>query len=402
MDSILYITYDGVMEPLGRSQVLSYLSRLSYSHNIYLISFEKSEYILDHDRLSSMENLLNKNKIKWIRLRYHKRPTSIATLLDIIFGIVTSFWIVFRYRVKIIHARSYVPSVIALLLKKITNVYFIFDMRGFWADERVDGGLWEKNSRLFRVSKWFERHFLINADYIVSLTNAAVTEINNFSYLSNKKLRIKVITTCTDLSLFRPKSYSNNSMNANHVFTVGYVGSVGVWYLFDETLRCFSMIKKYIPEARLQIFNKGGHDYIYKHIEESGLDSKSVMIASGSQTDVVNAMQSMDVGVFIIKRCYSKIASAPTKLGEFLGCGVPCLCNTGIGDVDEVLEKENVGIVLNSFSDNEIRKSVIRLLKLTQEKNIKKRCRNTALKYFSLDDGVKYYDEIYSSAISKD
>jgi glycosyltransferase involved in cell wall biosynthesis len=126
------------------------------------------------------------------------------------------------------------------------------------------------------------------------------------------------------------------------------------------------------------------------------------MIASGSQTDVVNAMQSMDVGVFIIKRCYSKIASAPTKLGEFLGCGVPCLCNTGIGDVDEVLEKENVGIVLNSFSDNEIRKSVIRLLKLTQEKNIKKRCRNTALKYFSLDDGVKYYDEIYNSIISKD
>jgi glycosyltransferase involved in cell wall biosynthesis len=390
------------MEPLGRSQVLNYLSVLSHSHNIYLISFEKSKDVLDAVELSRIEDLVDKKKIKWVRLRYHKYPTSIATLLDIIFGLIISFWIVVRYRVRIIHARSYVPSVIALLLKKILNVYFIFDMRGFWADERIDGGLWKKNSRLFRISKWFERHFFINADYIVSLTNAAVTEITRLPYLADKKLKIKVITTCTDLNFFRPKSYSKNDMSNGHIFTVGYVGSVGVWYLFDETLRCFSMIRKYMPEARLQIFNKGDHDYIHKHIKDSGLDVRSVTVTSGNQIDVVNAMQSMDVGIFIIKQCYSKIASAPTKLGEFLGCGVPCLCNTGVGDVDAVIGKENVGVVLNNFSDVEIRKCVVKLLELIQEKNIKKRCRNAALKNFSLNDGVKYYDEIYSAILNKD
>jgi hypothetical protein len=34
-------------------------------------------------------------------------------------------------------------------------------------------------------------------------------------------------------------------------------------------------------------------------------------------------MNSMNAGVFFINPFYSKIASAPTKLGEFLGCGVP-------------------------------------------------------------------------------
>jgi len=85
----------------------------------------------------------------------------------------------------IVHARSYVASVIALFLKKFTNVGFVFDMRGFWADERVDGGLWRPDSPLFRVAKWFERQFLLAADDVVSLTHAGVDEIQRFVYLRN-------------------------------------------------------------------------------------------------------------------------------------------------------------------------------------------------------------------------
>ena len=39
----------------------------------------------------------------------------------------------------------------------------------------------------------------------------------------------------------------------------------------------------------------------------------------------------------------------PTKLGEFLGCGVPCVCNDGIGDMTDIINSGKVGIVLNSF-----------------------------------------------------
>ena len=36
---ILYISYDGMCEPLGQSQVLSYLSRLAESWDVELLSF---------------------------------------------------------------------------------------------------------------------------------------------------------------------------------------------------------------------------------------------------------------------------------------------------------------------------------------------------------------------------
>lgn len=38
---ILYISYDGILEPLGYSQVLKYMESLSKDFEITLISFEK-------------------------------------------------------------------------------------------------------------------------------------------------------------------------------------------------------------------------------------------------------------------------------------------------------------------------------------------------------------------------
>ena len=50
----------------------------------------------------------------------------------------------------------------------------------------------------------------------------------------------------------------------------------------------------------------------------------------------------MNAGIFFIKPTFSKKASMPTRLGEYLASGVPCLCNTGIGDIDRLFEKERM------------------------------------------------------------
>jgi len=105
----------------------------------------------------------------------------------------------------------------------------------------------------------------------------------------------------------------------------------------------------------------------------------------------------MSAGVFIIKPVFSKKASAPTKMGEFLGCGVPCVINNGIGDSADIIKNENVGVVLNAFDRNEMYKGVKELIKLVNDPDIVKRCVNAAKVHFSLDDGVKSYDKVYNS-----
>lgn len=121
------------MEPLGQSQVLQYLIKLAKYHNILLISYEKSADWEDKNRRNIMLEDTRGVGIHWVPLRYHKRPSAVATAYDIAMGFCVSAFLVLRHRIQVVHARSYVPSVMALALKKLTGIKFLFDMRGFWA-----------------------------------------------------------------------------------------------------------------------------------------------------------------------------------------------------------------------------------------------------------------------------
>ena len=395
---VLYISYDGMAEPLGKSQVLAYLRVLAKQFDIHLISYEKPEDWSDAALRKELAGDISAAGIHWHPLRYHKKPTGPATLFDICQGLFLGAWLVLTRRIGIVHARSYVPSVIALGLKKIFGCKYIFDMRGFWADERVDGGLWARNSRLYRVSKWFERRFLLASDCVVSLTQAAIVEMQGFHYLRDRLPRFEQITTCADLAVFSPAAAPVDEVKP---FVLGYVGSVGTWYLFDEALRSFQHLQTLVPDARMHVLNKGGHVHIRERMQALHIDENAVIVEEADHLGVARAMQKMDAGVFFIKPVYSKTASAPTKLGEFLGCGVPCLGNTKVGDVSDILLGERVGVVIDDFSDDCLKRAVHDLLKLSRETGVSARCRAVAEENYSLDEGVKRYTSIYQGLLKK-
>jgi glycosyltransferase involved in cell wall biosynthesis len=392
MPGVLYISYDGMLEPLGQSQVLAYLKRLAADRPIHLISFEKAD---DWANMADRERLtrdISAAGILWHPLRYHKRPSALATAWDIACGIVAGLWLVLGYRLRIVHARSYVASVMALALKRITGVKYVFDMRGFWADERVDGGLWPRDGRMFRVAKGFERRFLLAADHVVSLTHAAVTEMQHFSYLQGCMPPVTVIPTCADLVRFKPLPGASQGG-----FVMGYVGSAGTWYEFDATVACFAELLRLKPEARILIVNRNEHDYIRARLVAGGVPLAAVELRAASHAEVPVQLARMHASIFFIKPVFSKQASAPTKLAELLGCGIPCLANSGVGDMAEILEGEQVGVAVNDFSPTALRAGLIRLLGLMETPGIQDRCVAAAHKHFSLDEGVRRYAQVYRS-----
>jgi hypothetical protein len=147
MQGVLYISYDGMLEPLGQSQVLAYFKRLAADRRIHLISFEKSDDWANTPERQRIAQDIAAAGIVWHPLRYHKRPTAVATAWDIACGITLGLWLVLRYRLALVHARSYVPAVMALALKRLTGVKFLFDIRGFWADAMVVSGLYSFRMR---------------------------------------------------------------------------------------------------------------------------------------------------------------------------------------------------------------------------------------------------------------
>ena len=170
MARVLYITYDGILEPLGQSQVLNYLKALSLEHKIFLLSYEKKKDLTSFSYYNSVKKECEDLNIKWVHLNYHK--SSFRTYFDIVKGVAVSFYICLKNRVDIVHSRSYLPALIALILNKSIKRKFIFDMRGLWADEKVDSGIWKKTGFLYKLVKALEKYFLINADEVISLTKS--------------------------------------------------------------------------------------------------------------------------------------------------------------------------------------------------------------------------------------
>lgn len=391
--SVLYISYDGMLEPLGQSQVLAYQERLSRDWEIHLLSFEKPSDLINAAAYASVQNRMRAARIHWHPRRYHRRLSAVATTYDILMGVLHGGYLVLRHRIGIVHARSYVSAVMALILKNITGAKFIFDMRGFWADERVDGGLWPDQGRMFRVAKWFERRFLLRADHVVSLTEAAIKEMAQFPYLQSKMPAVSVIPTCADLAKFKPGSAKPEGL------VLGYVGSAGTWYLFDAIISCFNRLLLLRPDARLLVINRNEHEYIQERLAAGGVPPHLVELRSAEHADVPVQMARMSMGVFFIKPAFSKQASAPTKLGEFLGCGIPCIANSRVGDMANILNEEKVGVAVDQFDCDALDQGLRDLLVLVDAPDIKRRCAAAAQRHFSLDEGVARYDRIYRSLV---
>jgi hypothetical protein len=205
MAAILYLSYDGLTDPLGPSQVLAYLKLLSgMGHRISLVTFEKPERS-DAER-GAMAAECRAAGIDWHPLAYTRRPPVLSTVKDLLQMRKAALRLHAAQRFDIVHCRSYPPALVGQAVQK-RGAKLLFDMRGFWADERVEGGLWKLDNPLFAaVYRFFKRkeaELLRTSDHVVVLTEAAC-EILRRSWHVPEAVPVTVIPCCADFAAFPP------------------------------------------------------------------------------------------------------------------------------------------------------------------------------------------------------
>ena len=60
-----------------------------------------------------------------------------------------------------------------------------------------------------------------------------------------------------------------------------------------------------------------------------------------------------DAAVSFIQPCFSKMASSPTKVAEYLALGLPVALNRGVGDLDRLMNEAAV-VDAGAMSDDEL------------------------------------------------
>jgi glycosyltransferase involved in cell wall biosynthesis len=366
------------------------------------MTFDKKEFLGERNELLKARDALSSKGIDWFSLRYHKRPTALATAWDIGCGLILGLLIVLKKKIDIIHARSYVAAFIALGLKVLTRRRFVFDMRGYWADERIEGNIWPQGSFLYKSAKSLERTFLRHADFIVVLTENMKMRLRKDYGLENKP--IEVIPTCVDLQEFQilrsldkdaflPKSIKDRLENKELLV---YLGSLGTVYMLEEMFDFFSILRQHFGSLHFLLLTQSKDEIVRDIALKKGVREDDFTVASVRHSDVYFWLNLGKIAIAFYKPAFSAIGRAPTKIGEYLACGLPTIVNKGVGDIDKIVAEQKVGIAVERFSQQGYREALSGIKNLLKDQQgLKEKCRNVAQKYFSLETGVDNYFKIY-------
>lgn len=403
----LYISYDGMTDPLGQAQVIPYLIGLSKNgYSFSLISCEKKENY--NANKSKIEKILLDNNIQWHPIQYTKKPPILSTLYDVFKIKKLAISLHKKNNFSIVHCRSYIAAMVGLQLKQKLGIKFIFDMRGFWADERIDGKIWNINNPVYKTIYTFfkkkEIAFLENADYTISLTHNAKQEIHTWKSVKNNPVKIQVIPCCADLNLFnknnidtqRLQTYQTDLKINQTDFVLMYLGSIGTWYMLDEMMQFFKVLKDKNKNAKFLFVTKDEHERIYAVAEKYKVKD-AILIRPGNREEIPYLISLCQYSIFFILPSYSKKASSPTKQGEIMAMGIPIICNTNVGDTDKVVRDYKSGILIDEFSNTAFNTALEEIdhTHFNTEAII-----NGAHDYFSLENGIAKYTEVYQSVLA--
>lgn len=406
---VLFISYNGMLDPLGQSQVIPYLRELSDGCGVRftLLSFERGAAFTPEGeaQCASLNTQLLSHEIEWHRLRYHQRPSLPATAYDIRAGALYAKRLVREKGIEMVHARSHVPAAMALALKRKFGVKMIFDVRGLLAEEYADAGHWRAGEFKYRLTKRMERRFFAAADGVVTLTDAIWGIIKDWDGLAGREVAHETIPCCADLARFRFDAASRERVRGElglaDSFVVVYSGSLGGWYLNEEMADFFAALAAERANAHALWLTPSDHDQVRSLMRARGIGEEGFTVRAARPSDVASYLSAADASLAFIKPCFSKLASSPTKTAEYLACGLPVVLNAGVGDSDTLVTREHVGALVENFSDDEYRRAARTIeVMLRDREATRAHARSVAERLFDVHrTGLERYARLYEEVL---
>jgi len=407
--SVLFISYNGMLDPLGQSQVLPYLRQLAQRGvRFFLLSFERSDAFKDEGlrQREALQADLARENIEWHVLRYHQRPSLPATAYDVAIGFLVAKRLIRKHRIELVHARSHIPASIALALKRVSTLKMIFDLRGLMAEEYVEANHWREGGLPYRLTKIVENRALAAADGVVTLTEKIWPIIRDWKGLRGRKVVHEVIPCCADLEVFNfsleDRKRRRKELDLGDRLTLVYSGSIGGWYLTKEMVDFFVQLLTHRVDAHFLWLTPGDPDVIHRIMSDRKIGAQSYTIRKIAPSDMPSYLSAADVGIAFYKPGLSRLATSPVKLTEYLACGLPVVLNSGIGDSDEILSDSGVGAIVSRFDDAEYTRAWREIeYALVNLSDTKIRASQLAQKLFDLREvGGERYARLYQRVLA--
>ncbi len=406
----LYICYFGVREPLVQTQVLPYLRELRKDrHEFTLLTFEPGLAAnWTTDEIESQRAKLGEEGIDWQCLPYHKRFSAAVTVYDIFRGSLRVRRIIKEKSIDILHGRVHVPTVMGALARRFSRrkPKLLFDIRGFFPEEYTDAGIWPENGIIYRSVKRVEKWLMKESDGFVVLTEKARDIL--FPAFSDDGTDgfgrpVEVIPCCVDFekrfAIDREtlRRRFRNKMGIDERFVFVHAGALGGLYLNEQIADFLATARERDRSVFAMFLTQSDPGEIVSLLKARGFGIADLFVGKVEPGEMPGYLCAADAGLSFVKAGYATQSRSPTKIPEYLACGLPVIANRGVGDVDDLIERNRIGALINEFNNHEysqVLKGIIAMGDVSQ------RSRETSEREFSLSTvGGERYNRLYKKLI---
>ncbi|MDQ7797320.1 MAG: glycosyltransferase [Candidatus Edwardsbacteria bacterium] len=244
-------------------------------------------------------------------------------------------------------ARSYPAALLAWWAKRISNIPYLFDLRGMYPEESVNAGRYEINSPDYLFWKGWEKKLVSSARYCLVVSQPFVEHVLDIY----PGARVEMIPCCVDPGKIRlpdkEKTKAKYGLGGRFVLLhLGSFGTPGDRGLAGKYLLRFKEVR---PDAVLVVASGTAAfgPAIRKALLGEGLGSDDFRIYHPVGPELEEMLALGDAGLILERKVANTKVCLSVKLGEYLAAGLPVICTPHVEGVARLIEKYRCGLVVD-------------------------------------------------------
>ena len=201
-----------------------------------------------------------------------------------------------------------------------------------------------------RILKRFEKWSIQFADSVLTVNLACQ---NIYSSRSCEPGKISVVVNTPDDDIFRFRRMSLESSKPPKPFIIMYHGSLVRRNGFDLAVDALEIVRKRIPTARLMVCGErtSYFEKVMDSVAERGLEENVDYLGARNLDQIVEAIESCDLGIIPNHRNIFTEINTPTRIFEYLALGKPVIAPRAEGIQDYFSDQDLIFFTLGDAAD---------------------------------------------------
>jgi hypothetical protein len=397
---VLLFIYNSFKDPLFQNLLFSYINEIQAGSNCFsfhVVTFEQVEYKVEEEEKAIIINELSERNIFWHPLEYHTGRFMLAKKVwDMCAALVLVNSLTRKHRIRLILAFANVAAAFSYLLTKLFNLKLLIYSYEPHSELMAELGVWNRKSMRYQLLKLLENKAGEQAEVIMTGTKYMVEKL----YAKGVQGKVLRVPTGVDEKLYHfnavARTQLRQQLSIESYKVILYMGKFGDLYYKEEVVAFFSGLYQKDPSFYFVVITRHPHSQVHNWFKKYNIPETNYHITGNlSNKEIKDYLSAADIGISAVPPSPSQKYRSPTKVGEYLMCGLPYITCQGVSEDDIYALVNKVGVVVQEFSVVSAMGKADEINSLLKEggSQLRERCRSVGIEYRSKYKVVQLIEE---------